>query len=115
MISVSTTSVRVQWKPPSIPNGVIISYSLYFTVTYNNQNHSFLRVVIPTDQYLLGDLQPYQLVGISILATTGGGEGPQSEYVYGRTSEDSKFSFILCILLHVHGSCRSRSSIGCSN
>lgn len=86
VVSASTTSVRIEWKSPSVTNGVVTSYTLYISTMYSDQNHSFVRMVGPTYQYLLMDLSPYQLVDVRILATTGGGNGPLSQHVYGRTN-----------------------------
>ena len=69
-----------------IPNGIITHYSLYNNYT-NGSEISTRTVDSQFIVYLLEGLNPYQQVGISISATTGGGEGPQSDYVYNTTEQ----------------------------
>ena len=69
-----------------IPNGVIIHYTLYIKYTNGSEIYS-KNVGSMFTLYLLDGLSPYQQVGVSISATTGGGEGPQSDYVYNTTEQ----------------------------
>ena len=57
---------------------------IYYT---NSSEISTRNVDSQLTVYLLEGLTPHQLVGISISATTGGGEGPQSNYVYNTTEQ----------------------------
>ena len=69
-----------------IPNGIITYYTLY--INYTNGSEICTRSVdSQLIVYLLEGLRPHQQVGISISATTGGGEGPQSAYVYNTTEQ----------------------------
>ena len=79
-------SLLIQWEPPLIPNGIIAHYTLYINYT-NGSEISTRTVDSQFTLYLLDELLPYQHVGVSISATTGGGEGPQSEYVYNTTEQ----------------------------
>ena len=69
-----------------IPNGIISHYTMYINYT-NSSEISTRNVDSQLTVYLLEGLTPHQLVGISISATTGGGEGPQSNYVYNTTEQ----------------------------
>ena len=69
-----------------IPNGIITHYTLYINYT-NSSEISTRNIVSQFIAYHLEELKPYQQVGISISATTSGGEGPQSDYVYNTTEQ----------------------------
>ena len=79
-------SLLIQWEPPLIPNGIITHYTLYINYT-NGSEISTRTIDSQFTLYLLEGLTPYQEVGVSISATTGGGEGPQSDYVYNTTEQ----------------------------
>ena len=79
-------SLLIQWEPPLIPNGIITHYTLYINYT-NGSEISTRTVDSQFTLYLLDRLSPYQEVGVSISATTGGGEGPQSDYFYNITEQ----------------------------
>ena len=76
----------IQWEPPLIPNGIITHYTLYINYT-NGSEISTRTVDSQFTLYLLEGLTPYQDVEVSISATTGGGEGPQSNNVYSTTEQ----------------------------
>ena len=84
--TVNSSSLLIQWEPPLIPNGIITHYTLYINYT-NGSEISTRTVDSQFTLYLLEELTPYQQVGVSISATTGGGEGPQSDYVYDTTEQ----------------------------
>ena len=69
-----------------IPNGIITHYTLYINYT-NGSEISTRTVDSQLRQILLEGLRPHQQVGVSISASTGGGEGPQSDYVYNTTEQ----------------------------
>ena len=71
-----------------IPNGFITHYTLYINYT-NGSEISTRTVDSQFTLYLLDELSPYQKVEVSISATTGGGEGPQSDYFYNTTEQTS--------------------------
>ena len=68
------------------PNGIITHYTLYINYT-NGSDISARTVDGQLTLYLLDGLTPYQEVGVSISATTSGGEGPHSEYFYDTTEQ----------------------------
>ena len=83
---INSSSLQIQWEPPLIPNGIITHYTLYINYT-NGSEISTKTVGSQLILYLLEDLKPHQQVGISMSATTSGGEGPHSDYVYNTTEE----------------------------
>ena len=86
IIAADSTSLLIEWKPPNTPNGIITHYTLYINYTNDSQIATTL-IDGQFNIYLLEGLTPYQLVGISLSATTVGGEGPQSDYFFNKTEE----------------------------
>ena len=84
IIVIDAFSLLIHWEPPLIPNGIITYYTLYINYT-NGSEISTRTVDSQFTLYLLEGLSPYQEVGVSISATTSGGEGPLSQDVYNRT------------------------------
>ena len=69
-----------------IHNGIITHYTLY--INYTNGSEISIRTVDSQfTLYHLEGLTPYQQIGVSLSATTSGGEGPQSDYVYNTTEQ----------------------------
>ena len=72
--AVSSTSIRVQWSPPSIPNGVIIHYSLYI--------NDLPAITIPastgrpSQSWVVDELTDDSELNVSLSASTKIGEGP---------------------------------------
>ena len=91
VITLNTTAIHVQWDPPLIPNGVIISYNIYIdgvlllniSTTSGAQNIS------------IAGFSPYQTVSVNLSANTKVGEGPLSMSQNVTTHE----SGITCVLL----------------
>ena len=79
------SDISVQWSHPSQPNGIITSYTLYINYT-NGSNVHAVTLMSAFTLHLLEGLDPNQMVGVSISATTGGGEGPSSAYMFGQTT-----------------------------
>ena len=69
--TLNSTAISVQWEPPLTPNGIIIFYTIYINdcPVLNVSNHSCL----------LDGFSPYEVVNVSVSASTKTGEGPQSE------------------------------------
>ena len=86
LVGVDSTSLLAGWQLPTTPNGIVTHYTLY--INYTNGSKIFIKVVESQfSLYLIEGLSPYQLVGVSISATTMGGEGPLSSTVYNTTHE----------------------------
>ncbi len=78
--------LEITWDIPAVPNGVIENHKLY--IDYTNTSKIYEILVNPAYTiFLLEFLYPHQLVGISVSAITGGGEGPSSAKVFNRTAE----------------------------
>ena len=84
---VSSSSVLVTWTAPSLPNGIIIHYTLYVdyadgsAVVEVNTQSSYTN-------YTIEDLEPYQFVRVQVSGSTAAGEGPLSNPAMGRASEE---------------------------
>ena len=86
----SPSSVLVSWNPPSTPNGVITSYSLYVNYSDGSPIDQILTGALIMN-YTIAGLQPYQLISVQISANTSSGEGPVSEFTSGRTREEGEY------------------------
>ena len=84
---VNQTAVRVTWGPPSLPNGVITSYTIYYAAP----SDIVLSVGGEVMSHILQGLRPYTNYTIRISANTSKGEGPSSGVVV-RTLQDGEFS-----------------------
>ena len=95
LVGVDSTSLLAGWQLPTTPNGIVTHYTLY--INYTNGSKIFIKVVESQfSLYLIEGLSPYQLVSVSISATTLGGEGPLSSTVYNTTHETGLL-LIFCI------------------
>ncbi|XP_065904304.1 receptor-type tyrosine-protein phosphatase delta-like isoform X2 [Dysidea avara] len=84
---ISSSVVRVTWTRPDVLNGILISYTITYVtdgpptdmiVDYNQQETQFYDIM---------GLDPYQLVTVTLRATTGGGTSDRSNELSGRSSE----------------------------
>ena len=74
VITLNTTAIHIQWDPPLIPNGVIISYNIYIDgVLLLN-----ISATSGTQNISIAGFSPYQTVNVSLSANTKVGEGPLS-------------------------------------
>lgn len=86
LIVVDSTFVSLQWSPPSIPNGRIVSY----TISYNSTEKEDSLTIPDTSQYLITNLEPYTLYHFTIFASTAIGDGPASPPIEVRTLTSGK-------------------------
>ena len=87
MVDISSSSVLVTWTAPSLPNGIIVHYTLY--VDYADGSAIVeVNTLSVHSNYTIDDLQPYQLVRVQVSASTAAGEGPLSTPAMGRASEE---------------------------
>ena len=96
----SPSSVLVTWAPPPTPNGVIASYTIYVNYTDGSPIES-IQSRSSSATHVVTNLQPYQLIVVEVSASTSAGEGPRSEPVSGRSTEEGKLiiKFRIAILL----------------
>ena len=91
-VTLTTTSspLRVTWSIDP-PDGLVSNYTIYVTrlergrtvVNYTSTNTQLL-------QFDILNLDPYELVEVSVSASNSAGEGPRSPGVRGRTREERK-------------------------
>ena len=86
MRTIDSKILAILWDIPEVPNGIIWYHRLY--INYHNTTRIYEIEVDPEyTLFFLEFLYPNQMVSISISATTGGGEGPQSAYASNTTAE----------------------------
>ena len=85
-VVVDSTFITLQWSPPHIPNGRIISY----TISYNSTEKEYSLTVPDTSQYLITNLEPHILYHFTIFASTAIGDGPASLPIAVRTLTSGK-------------------------
>ena len=83
---INSSTLLLSWSQPSIPNGIIINYTINCTGE-NKKNHI---VVISTTMILVRDLSPYTYYACSVFGHTRVGMGPPITDVE-LTDEDSKY------------------------
>ena len=88
VIEVTATSVSLEWRRPSVPNGVIVNYILQYStntntipVTFNSTNDEYNVTSITVE-----NLNEYTNYTFNISAVTNGGTGPGA-ITSTRTSE----------------------------
>ena len=78
--------------PPAVPNGIIIRYTAYIDLL--NGTTKFETINGATNNLIVANLSPYQLIQVDVSASTVRGEGPRNTpAVMGRSLEDSEFHF----------------------
>ena len=95
-VGTSSSSVLVTWAPPPTPNGVIISYTLYVNYT-DGSPVEIIQSRSSKTSYVVTNLQPYQIIIVEISANTSVGEGPKSEPVSGRSTEEGKIIILFVV------------------
>ena len=78
----------ITWEPPTVPNGVILSYAVTVSLVNTSQQLFNLTARGPTagDGFLISNLRPYQTVTIGVAASTSIGTGP-SAFLTATTEE----------------------------
>ena len=71
MVSVNSSSVTLQWRPPVTPNGIITQYSLQYNITIINFGNDMLMGTIE-------GLSPDTVYTLQVRAHTSVGAGPPS-------------------------------------
>ena len=114
--AIDTHSVRVTWRAPTQPNGVLNSYTIIYHIDYGSDaaidvhyngrmvcsyyvhvNCIYVRMKIynhfyalQTQSYDITGLAPYQLVTVTIIAINDGGTSGNSNVMMNRSNESSK-------------------------
>ena len=93
-LTTNSSRLRVTWTINQL-NGIVTNYTIYVTrlergstvVNYTSTDTQLLQFDVP-------NLDPYELVEVSVSASNSAGEGPRSLGVRGRTREECKCSAI---------------------
>ena len=96
LLASSPFSLVITWEPPLVPNGVILSYAVTISLVNTSQQLFNLTASGPTagDRFLIGNLNPYRTVSISVAASTAIGSGPRA--LLTATTEEYGEIFLLC-------------------
>ena len=78
--------MQLQWDPPSVPFGIILGYSVYYTPSPAPAAVEEWQYVSTSEPQLrLTGLQPDQLYNFRVIAFNSVGDGPASTTVTART------------------------------
>ena len=102
MLTTTSSPLRVTWTIDP-PDGLVSNYTIYVTrlergntvVNFTSTNTQLLQFDIP-------NLDPHELVEVSVSASNSAGEGPRSPGVRGRTREERKLRNASHVLRSVH-------------
>ena len=73
------------------PDGLVTNYTIYVTrLERENTVVNYISTDIQLLQFDVPNLDPHELVEVSVSASNRAGEGPSSPGVRGRTSEERK-------------------------
>lgn len=89
------TSIRVTWAPPSLPNGEITQYTIYYSPPTSN-----LTLVGGVRAHDLEGLSPHTNYSIRVSASTAAGEGPLSIEGVTATSQDGELPEVMTFPVH---------------
>ena len=94
-LTLSSTSIRVEWSPPldSERNGIIIRY----TVQYTSQTGETNSVDTPSTRTVVKGLDIFMRYSFTVKAWNVVGAGPKSKAVFNTTLEDSKY-LVVCLV-----------------
>ena len=85
VVPLNSTTIKIQWSPPLIPNSIITFYTIYINdmpvLNVSGQNSS-----------VVGGFAPHQLLYVRLSASTEVGEGPWSECHSVTTHESGRIT-----------------------
>ena len=84
----SSTAIYIQWDPPLTPNVIIILYTVYI----NGSLLLNVNATSGTQNISLDGFSPYQIVNVSLSASTEVGEGPLTNTQSVTTHESGIYS-----------------------
>ena len=109
MLTTTSSPLRVTWTIDP-PDGLVSNYTIY--VTRLERGNTVVNYTSTNTQFDILNLDPYELVEVSVSASNSAGEGPSSPGVRGRTREERKLrnaSHLLprsidhrCIHIHIY-------------
>ena len=91
-LTTSSSPLRVTWSI-DLPIGLVSNYTIYVTrLERGNTVVNYTSTDIQLLQFDVPNLDPYELVEVSVSASNSAGEGPRSPGVRGRIREERKCS-----------------------
>ncbi|KAK0399150.1 hypothetical protein QR680_002920 [Steinernema hermaphroditum] len=86
----SATTVMLTWDQPSVTNGRIVSYQIYFKPIRSTKSYSLVRLKVNSDAsrsfaYNITGLAPHTGYKFKLSASTPKGESPKSSALYATT------------------------------
>ena len=99
VMSVNPASLMVSWQPPPMSgqNVSIIGYSILYALVGSNALMSI--TVNNTNEYIISGLVPFSNYSVQVAASTINGAGPVSNLVIQTSGEDSKYIYLIIIML----------------
>ncbi|XP_076801540.1 phosphatidylinositol phosphatase PTPRQ-like isoform X2 [Clavelina lepadiformis] len=77
--NITSTSIRVMWVPPDVPNGRVTYYTIKYTLREGtNQTEQVDRTRGDVTEIVVRDLEMYSPYTFSVSAETKAGEGPEA-------------------------------------
>uniref|UniRef100_A0A1I8A7S6 protein-tyrosine-phosphatase n=1 Tax=Steinernema glaseri TaxID=37863 RepID=A0A1I8A7S6_9BILA len=88
--TLSATTVMLTWDQPSVTNGRIVSYQIYFKPIRSTKSYSLVRLKVNSDAsrsfaYNISGLAPHTGYKFKLSASTLKGESPKSSALYAST------------------------------
>ena len=87
-LTTSSSRLRVTWTIDP-PDGIVTNYTIY--VTRLERGNTVINYTSTDTQFDVPNLDPYELVEVSVSASNRAGEGPRSLEINGTTREERKF------------------------
>lgn len=92
VISLSSTSTRVSWGIPAIPNGIITGYVVFYWNSSFSGNITIANVSL--HQWIITGLNEFTDYSVAVAAVTGGGIGNLTVAEVSKTFEAGMFSTV---------------------
>ena len=86
-LTTSSSPLRVTWTIDP-PDGLVTNYTIH--VTRLERGSTVVNYTSTDTQFDVPNIDPYELVEVSVSASNSAGEGPRSPGVRGRTREECK-------------------------
>ena len=102
VVSAGAFSLQLSWSPPSQANGAITCYTL--TVKCSGDTKPLIVQVDPHQlSYNVSGLVPYELVTVSLTASTNAGEGPSIGKTFCTNEYGKEYLYVtMCVCVRAH-------------
>ena len=100
VVNQTSTSLFITWDAVSSNrrNGKILGYKVHYTFRLND-GRTTNEVSVAMAGLNLTSLGKHQKYAISVLAFNDCGDGPSSDVLHVKTDEDSKFCYIIFVMI----------------